>query len=331
MSLIVTDCESDDVISIILIINKLSKIRENHKIYILTTDYNTHIKKQQIDKILEIFSYENIKTNCLTPGLIGKYKTEGDGIIELTNYKFTDDHNIYVRYDIEKYFENVDDVDLILLANVQGLPDVIASIFGPKIKTIVSYGGYALNRLSYNWRRSIEDMRILFDMIKKHNKHLYVMTPNVIYGKHQPGRLTVYNNDKNVADIYKNLVATLKQYPIVWKIIHNWCMYMNGGKLTEQAFSYVDNVQWEEFKDEVENNSMIMTPADISTSIMYLDILEDRLDRYEFDNYSDVILKSKKKIGYVESNDDNLFHMCSDSSNENFINYIQELIEDLNA
>ena len=299
MSLIVTDCESDGVISIILILNKLSKTRENHKVYILTTDYNTHIKKLQIDKMLETFgNYSlNIRTNCLTPGLTGKYSDEGYGVVDIIGHEFLDDNNSIVSDDISVFFEDVNNVDLILLANVQGLPDVIAPIFGPKIKTIVSYGGYALNRLSYNWRRSIEDMRILFGMIKEYNKHLYVMTPDVIYGKHQPGRLTVYNNDKNVANVYRDLVGVLKQYPIVWKIIHNWCMYMKGKSLTQQAFSYIeDDVPWEEFKDEVENNSMIMTPADISTSIMYLDILDGRLDKYEFDNYSDVILKSKKKI-----------------------------------
>ena len=174
-------------------------------------------------------------------------------------------------------------------------------------------------------------MRLLLEMAKENNKHVYVMTPDVIYGNQQPGRLTVYNNDENIANSYKELVSILKKYPIIWKIIHNWCMYKKEGRLTEQAFKYVDNVDWEEFKNEVTNNTMIMTPADISASIMYLDLLRGNIDNfYTFDHYSDLILNSENKIKYIQSENDNTFHMCTKSSNENFANNIQNFVNNIN-
>lgn len=335
--LLVTDVESDDVVSILLLLAKFSKKYDINTMYILTTDYNTYIKKLQIDEILKKFNYSNIviKTNYLNCDFdLFKYPDEGNGVIidKDKSPNLSDNHNSEVCEDIINFFHMLDDIDLILLSNIQHIPDIILPIFH-KINDIIIYGGIHIDRISYSWKRSSNDINMLFHMAKEHNTDVYIMSPMVIYGNMQPDILSIYNEDKDIVSSYKELVKSIRTFPSIWKIIQNWCIHKIDGGLSDRIYKKVNNIPRREVKKEISTGYMIMTPADISTIIMYLSIIEDNInDNFSFNNYEDIFITDQNKIKYTNNTngDNGIFHICTYSSNENFVNYLNYLVNYIN-
>lgn len=332
--LVITDSESDDIVAISLLLSKLSSKYDINTIYFLTTDYNTYIKKLQIEKLLKDFDYNNIitKVNYLTCGSNNdKYPNEGEGVIN-DNIKnkfpdFHDNHNLIVGDDLFRFFRSLTQIELIVLANIQGIPQVIQKIFH-KINRIFMYGGEGIDDISYNWKRSKDDVNALFDMARGYDKNVYIITPNTIYGNEQPGILSIYNRNKDIANTYNELTDSLKMYPSIWKIIHNWCMHKKGHGLTKRLFESLIDIDEDIFNEEIESSSLLMTPADIITMIMCLDIDEENFNNnFLFDKFTNVKITDTNEVEYLNVNNENkIFHICTYNSNENFVNYIKYLI-----
>lgn len=314
-----------------MLISYTEKQQDHSSIFLLVADYNTYIKKLQLEVVLDYFELKNttIVIDYLTGFNHKDYKFEGEDVIDLPIERrfpeFEDNHNLKVKGKIDKWMQDKTNIDLLVLANIQGIDEIFNDY--KFIRYVMMYGGRKFDTISYNWKRSVNELNMFFPKIREYGKHVYIMTPNVIYGNQQPDVLSVYNKNKSVSDSYINLMSVItSKYPKVRTITDNWNKRKGLRKFVHQKTAI--DVPVDEFVIEMLEGSSQMTPADICTITMYFDILENNTN-YKFENYSNLkIIDINGKYSLeTEEKDDKIFHICCNQDNDNFVNRINNLTD----
>lgn len=323
--IVITDVESDDVVSLLLMLEHTENYKNYSNVYILTTDYNTYIKKKEIQVLLKYFNLKktlinigNLKARCNK-----KYKKEGrdviDNMVKDYSFNYDDNHNKNVKEDLHNWMVDKDDVDVLILANMQDTMDIFDNIFD-KFRYIIMYGGRKYNTISYNWERSVDDVNRLLYKAREYGKKVYIMTPDVVYGNKEPGVLSVYNENEGITKTYTKLMKNISTYyPKIRKIIENWNDNV-GIKFCHKKTA--PHIPIEIFKEEIKE-SLQMTPADICAVVMYISLINGEMEHFTFNSFENMNIIDKKLV--AEEGDNDIYYVCTSSSNDNFINKINKL------